>query len=156
MINCQINWEAVGAISSLIQAVILFISALAIFSQLRQYKQNSIESRIAGLDTAIKLLNSSDDFTKTSRTIMRNGKVLGIPTWSNIFEVIDQIVLLVDEKYTDPNLLLKLKGHELSAIGKYIFNNEIPEETRQEIESEKYKGVKQFLLKSIRYIEETK
>jgi len=87
---------------------------------------------------------------------MRNGKVLGVPTWSNIFEVVDQIVVLVDEKYTDSNLLLKLKGHELAAIGKYLSNTKLPEETRQELESEKYKGVREFFNKAIKYVDDTK
>ncbi len=156
MNNCQINWEAVSAISSALQAIILLFSALVVISQLRQIRQQSIESRITGLDTSLKLLDSSEDFTKASYAAMHNSIVLGVSTWSNIFEVIDQVVLLIDEKYTDPNLLLKLKGHELAAIGKYLSNVQIPEEARQEWESEKYKGVREFFNKAIKYVDESK
>lgn len=156
MNNCQINWEAVSAISSSIQAMILFVSALAIISQLRQYRRESIENRITGLDTAIKLLNNSEDFTKASNAIMRSGKVLGVLTWSNIFEVVDQIVLLIEEKYTDPNLLFKLKGHELAAVGRYLSTAQLPEETKQELASAKYKGVRDLFERAIKYVDDTK
>ena len=156
MNNCQINWEAISAISSSIQAAVLLVSAITIITQLRQYKQQSIESRITGLDTALKILNNSEDFIKASNATMHNGKVIGVPTWHNIFEVIDQTVLLVDEKYTDINLLFKLKGNEIASIGKYLSTEQLPEETRQELESTKYKGVRELFDKALKYVNDSK
>jgi len=153
MNNYQISWEAISAISSVVQTIILLISAFAVVGQLRQIRQQSIESRITGLDTALKLLDNSEDFTKASYAAMHNGKVLGVSTWSSIFEVIDRVTVLIYEKYTDPDLLLKLKGHELAAIGKYLFSTQLPDEISQLLKSAKYKAVRELLDKSIKFVE---
>ena len=53
------------------------------------------------------------------------------------------------------NLLLKLKGHELASIGKYLASAKLPEETRQELQSTKYKGVQKLLNDAIKYIDDS-
>ena len=144
-------WTAFSAIMSAFQATILFVSALTILHQLRQFRQESIESRIAGLNTALDVLNADEYFAKASNAAIQNGKVSGGATWNNVFEVIDRVALLIDQKYTEEGLLFKLKGHELAAIGKYLAQNQIPEESRQLFNSAKYKAVRDLLDRSITF-----
>ena len=156
MINCfigHINWEIVGVLSSCIQTIILAGSAVAIYAQLKQYRQQSIESRITGLDTALKVLDNSEHFKKTCTAIMRNDKVMGIDVWNDILETLDQITLLIGQRYTEPDLLFKLKGHEFAAIEKYLANNQVPEETRRSLDSLKYRSVRQLLKDAVKFID---
>ncbi len=144
-------WTAVGAIAASLQTLIVLGSAITIWHQLRQFRRQSIESRIAGLRTALDVLNV-EEFRKVSNAVMQRTKVGSVQSWNALFEIIDQVALLISENYTDEKLLLKLKGHELSTIGRYVVENEIPEESRQLLNSAKYEAVRDLLNKSVKYV----
>ncbi len=144
-------WAMVSALATAFQAIVLLISLITIGWQIQRFREESISGRIAGLQTALDLLGQQD-MQKIDDAIAGLSRP-GAEEWRSAFETLGQIALLVDMKYTDTRLLLKLKGHDLTAIARYLREKTIPEESRKLLDAAKYKSVRSLLLQAETYVE---
>jgi len=152
MNSANISWEAVSAISSVVQTFILLISGMGILIQLKQFRQESVQSRITALDTATETLKTKE-FIEISNAIKQNNQVLEAATWNGLFDSLDRVSLLIEENYTDKSLFFSINGREIAAIGKYLTQNQIPEESRRLFNSPKYSAVRNLLRQTIHFVE---
>ena len=136
MSSPDLLWVALGVMMQTLQTIFIVISAIVVIFQVRQWRQESIENRIAGLRTALDVLKS-DAFNQVSRQAMEEKIVHGV-NWRRLLDEINLVALLISEEYTDESLLLKLKGSELAAIGKYIQEDQVATDLKTELDV-KYK-----------------
>ena len=126
-ISCsQIDWAAVSAIASV---TLIAISLILLVPQLRRINQESTSDKVAGLQTALKLMDNSGPLKLVIEATSsgRNRPSNDVNEWKSVFEVISQIALLIEKKYTDEELFMLLKARDLAALGDYLQKNTGPE-----------------------------
>ncbi len=135
-------WAALGSIGQAWEALIVTLTAGIVVFQLRQIRQEQIENRIQGLKLAIDYL-SSETFMKATEGALKETKIHGI-NWRTLLDQLNFVSTLVEQKYTDRDLLFGIKGHELSAIGKYLKDHPIADDIAAEL-STTYRKAKNLL-----------
>jgi hypothetical protein len=126
-ISCsQIDWAAVSAIASV---ALVLVSVFLLYPQLKRIKQESTSDMVAGLQTALKLMDNSGPLKLVieATSTGRNRPSDDVNQWKQVFEVLNQIALLIEKKYTDEELFMSLKARDLTALGRYLQKNTGPE-----------------------------
>jgi hypothetical protein len=142
--NQDLFWAALGALAQTVEALVVLVSAIVVIFQLRRMRQESIRDRIAGLRTAIEILDS-ELLRKVVKEIPTGATIRGV-NWDEFLDQLDLVALLITEKYTDENLLLKLKGHELYSIAEYLHGTPLESDLR------KHPGAQWILMKAREHI----
>ena len=132
--DLSLRWTALGFMLQAIQTLLIIISGYLVIKQLRQINKEAIEKRISGLKTAIEALDT-DLFNQVSKQAASGRTVEGI-NWRQLLDSINLVALLVKQEYTDPNLLLAMKGKALFAVGSYIQKNGLPAELKDDIDDQ--------------------
>ena len=98
---------------------------LIAFPQLRLINRQSTSDKVAGLQTALKLMDKSGPLKLVieATSTRRNRPSNDVNEWKSVFEVINQIALLIDKGYTDKELFMPLKAQDLAALGHYLQEN---------------------------------
>lgn len=145
MSDPAVFWAAFAVGLQLFQSLFVFGSALFIFAQLKQIQEESIEKKIAGLQTALSILDT-DLFRQVSKQAMQAKDIQGV-NWRKLLEALDLVETLIEERYTNEILLLRIKEPELKAIGEYILQNRLPEDIQRDVQIQ-YQGAVKLLKKA--------
>jgi hypothetical protein len=137
-----LRWTAWTFVLQWIQTILIFTSGFLVIMQVRQINKDAIEKKITGLKAAREEL-STDLFIQASNQVA-SGKVVEGIKWRPLLDSINLVALLVEEGYTDPKLLLALKGKALYAVGSYIQKNGLPKDLKDDIDDQ-YKCALKYL-----------
>jgi len=129
-----VRWAAIAVLLQIIQTLFILISAIVVFFQIRQYQKEAVEKKITGLKTAIESLDS-DLFNQVSKQAASGRSIQGV-NWRKLLNSINLVALLVQEGFTNSQLLLALKGKELFEIGNYIQKNGLPDEFKDDLDDQ--------------------
>jgi len=132
--DLSLRWTAWAFVLQGIQTLLIIISGYLVVKQLRQINNEAIEKRITGLKTAIEALDT-DLFSRVSKQAASGRTVEGI-NWRQLLDSVNLVALLVEQGYTDPKLLLAMKGKALFAVGNYIQKNGLPAEIKEDIDDQ--------------------
>ena len=126
----ELFWTAIGAIAQAIQAAVVLASAIVIVYEVKRMRRESIENRVFGLKLAIDILDSVE-FTKVTEAALTGRGVRGA-NWRTLLERINLVALMVDQKFTELDLLLKLKGLQLATLDQSI-QQDAPAQLKSEL-----------------------
>ncbi len=140
--DLSLRWTAWTFVLQGIQTLLIVISGALVILQVRQINKEAIEKKIAGLKAAREELNT-DLFIQASNQFARGKIVEGIK-WRPLLDSINLVALLVEEGYTDPKLLLALKGKALYSVGNYIQKNGLPKDLKDDSDDQ-YKRALKYL-----------
>lgn len=140
--DVSIRMTASGVFLQAIQTLIILISAGFILVQVQQIRNDAIEKKITGLKTAREEL-STNLFIQVSNQAASGKPVEGIK-WRELLDSINLVALLVEQGYTDPKLLLAMRGKALYAIGSYIQKYGLPKDLQGDIDDQ-YKPALKYL-----------
>jgi hypothetical protein len=132
--DLSLRWTALAFLLQAIQTLLIIISGYLVVKQLRQINKEAIEKKVAGLKSAIEALDT-DLFNQVSKQASSGKPVEGI-NWRRLLDSINLVALLVEQSYTDPKLLLALKGKALFAVGNYIQKNGLPDDIKQDVDDQ--------------------
>jgi len=132
--DLSLRWTALGFVLQAIQTLLIIVSGVLIILQVQQIRKDTIEKKVSGLKAAIEALNT-ELFNRVSKQAASGRTVEGI-NWRQLLDSVNLVALLVDEGYTDPKLLLAMKGKALYAVGNYIQKNGLPDEIKDDIEDQ--------------------
>jgi hypothetical protein len=135
-------WTALGAIGQAWEALIVSLTAVIVIFQLRQIRRERIENRVQGLKLAVDYL-SNETFVRATEGALKETQIHGI-NWRTLLNQLNFVSTLVEQKYTDKDLLLGIKGHELSAIRKYLRDHPIADDISAELNTT-YRKAKNLL-----------
>lgn len=130
----SLRWTALSFMLQAIQTLLIIISGYLVVKQLKQINNEAIEKRITGLKTAIEALDT-DLFNRVSKQAASGRTMEGI-NWRQLLDSVNLVALLVEQGYTDPKLLLAMKGKALFAVGNYIQKNGLPDEIKEDIDDQ--------------------
>jgi len=140
--DISIRLTSWGIFLQAIQTIFILVSGGFILVQLQQIKHEAIEKKITGLKTAREELNT-ELFVQASNNVASGRIVEGIK-WRPLLDSINLVALLVEEGYTDPKLLLAMKGKALYRIGSYIQKNGLPKDLEDDTD-DLYKPALKYL-----------
>src|SRR5258706_2904835 len=132
--DLSLRWTAWAFVLEGIQTLLIGVSGALVIKQVRQLNKEAIEKKITGLKTAIEALDT-DLFNQVSKEAASGRPVRGI-NWRRLLDSINLVALLVEQGYTDPTLLLAMKGNALYAIGNYIQKNGLPDEIKEDVDDQ--------------------
>ena len=132
--DLSLRWTAWSFVLQGIQTLLIFVSGFLVIMQVRQIKKDAIEKKVTGLKTAIEALDT-DLFNQVAKEAATGNPVRGI-NWRRLLNSVNLVALLIQQGYTDPNLLLAMKGKALYAIGNYIQKNGLPNEIKDDVEDQ--------------------
>jgi len=127
-------WAALGVGLQTIQTIMLLVSAIVVFLQIKQLRRESTEKRIGGLKTAIEAIDT-DLFRQVSKQA-REGKTVQGVNWRRLLESIKLVALLIEEKYTSEKLLVAMKGQELYDLSVYFKKNPLPADLNDDLKDQ--------------------
>ena len=130
----SLRWTALSFTLQAIQTVLIIVSGGFIFFQIKQIRNDAIEKKVSGLKAAIEALDT-DLFNRVSKQAASGKTVEGI-NWRQLLDSINLVALLVEQEYTDPKLLLAMKGKALFAIGNYIQKNGLPDDLKDDLDDQ--------------------
>lgn len=130
----SLRWTALSFMLQAIQTILIIVSGGFIFIQIKQIRNDAIEKKVSGLKAAIEALDT-DLFNRVSKQAASGRTVEGI-NWRQLLDSINLVALLVEQEYTDPKLLLAMKGKALFAVGNYIQKNGLPDEIKEDIDDQ--------------------
>lgn len=130
----SLRWTALSFMLQAIQTVLIIGSGIFIFFQVKQIKNDAIEKKVSGLKAAIEALDT-DLFNRVSKQAASGRTVEGI-NWRQLLDSVNLVALLVEQEYTDPKLLLAMKGKALFAVGNYIQKNGLPDEIKEDADDQ--------------------
>jgi hypothetical protein len=119
MSNSDQTIAIVGLILQFIQTIVVVGSVVGLLYQFRQFRRESLVNKITGLKEALDTLKSSEVFAQATSQALA-GRTINQINWRRLLDDISFVAYLVDEGYTDPAGLFKLRGAELAALGKYL------------------------------------
>jgi len=140
--DISIRLTAWGIFLQLIQTLFILISGGFIIVQVQQIKNEAIAKKISGLKTAIEALET-DLFERVSKQAT-TGKIIEGINWRQLLNSVNLVALLVEQGYTDPKLLLAMKGKALYAVGSYIKKNGLPTDLKDDVDDQ-FKPAIKFL-----------
>jgi hypothetical protein len=140
--DLSVKWAAIGILLQIIQTSVIFISAIVVFFQIRQIQKDAIEKKITGLKTAVDALDN-DLFNQVSKQAASNNVIQGA-NWRKLLNSINLVALLIQEGFTNSQLLLAMKGKELYTIGCYIQKQGLPAELKDDLDDQ-FKPAIKFL-----------
>jgi hypothetical protein len=144
-------WTAFAALLQLIQTTLLLVSAVAIFWEASRIRRESVQYKIEGLQIARELLESSE-LASILGVALKHGPSIQAPVedWRRALENLSVVELIIARRYADADLILKLKGDGLAALGAYItiHKEQLPEQIQQEL-STKYSDAERLLKRAM-------
>lgn len=132
--DLSLRWTAWTFVLQGVQTLLIVISGFLVIMQVRQISKEAIEKKITGLKTAIEALDT-DLFNQVSKEAVSGTPIRGI-NWRRLLDSVNLVALLVEQGYTDPKLLLAMKGKELFAVGSYIQKNGLPDDIKQDTDDQ--------------------
>lgn len=132
--DLSLRWVAIGVLLQTVQTMLIIVSAVVVFWQIRQLQKEAIEKKIAGLKMAIEVLDT-DLFNQLSKQITDGKSIQGV-NWRKLLSSINLVALLIREKFTNYPLLLAMKGKELYAIGNYIQKEGLPDNIKDDLDDQ--------------------
>ena len=120
-VGTELFWIALGSIAQAVEATVVLATAFVIIFEVQRMRRESIENRITGLKLAFETLNS-EDIVKVIEATRLGEKIRGV-NWQALLEQINLVALLVDQQYTELDLLLKLKGAQLATLDRCVQSN---------------------------------
>lgn len=132
--DLSLRWTALGFVLQAIQTALIIISGGFIFYQIKQIRTDTIEKKVSGLKAAIEALDT-DLFNRVSKQAASGRTVEGI-NWRQLLDSVNLVALLIEQEYTDPKLLLAMKGKALYAVGNYIQKNGLPDDIKADVDDQ--------------------